>query len=118
MCGQFAQIDLDTSSSVDMAQANAKKVLAAGVYATPADFKKIFNEEVNGLYLLSLLLTGNQTKAEECFVAGIGESSSASAVRAQVRRISTESAALDSAFLILTGVNTSRHRGPGESRCW
>src|SRR5262245_62042176 len=74
MCGQFAQIDLDTSSSVDMAQANAKKVLAAGVYATPADFKKIFSEEVNGLYLLSLLLTGTQVKAEECFVAGIGES--------------------------------------------
>src|SRR5215472_8490174 len=34
----------------------------------------MFTENVNGLYLLWFLLTGNQEKAEECFVAGIGES--------------------------------------------
>lgn len=43
-------------------------------YATPADFKQIFSEDVNSLYLLSLLLTGSPAKAEECFVEGIGES--------------------------------------------
>lgn len=43
-------------------------------YATPADFKQIFSEDVNSLYLLSLLLTGRPDKAEECFVEGIGES--------------------------------------------
>ncbi len=43
-------------------------------YATAADFRQIFTEDINSLYLVSLLLTGNQEKAEECFVAGIGES--------------------------------------------
>jgi len=42
-------------------------------YATPADFKRIFSEDVNRLYLLSLLLTGSPDKAEDCFVEGIGE---------------------------------------------
>jgi DNA-directed RNA polymerase specialized sigma24 family protein len=43
-------------------------------YATAADFRQVFTEDVNSLYLLSLLLTGSQEKAEECFVTGIGES--------------------------------------------
>ena len=47
---------------------------AGRAYATSADLKRIFSEEVNNLYLLSLLLTGNPEKAEECFVEGIGES--------------------------------------------
>ena len=46
----------------------------AGQYATVADFKRIFIEDVNQLYLLSLLLTGDHEKAEQCFVEGIGES--------------------------------------------
>jgi DNA-directed RNA polymerase specialized sigma24 family protein len=44
-----------------------------GAYATPADFKQVFTEDVNSLYLLSLLLTGSPDKAERCFVEGIGE---------------------------------------------
>jgi DNA-directed RNA polymerase specialized sigma24 family protein len=48
--------------------------MSTAAYATAADFQKIFTEDVNSLYLLSFLLTGNKAKAEECFVAGIGES--------------------------------------------
>ena len=55
------------------AQGNGKPMMSTGAYATAADFQQIFTEDVNSLYLLSLLLTGNQEKAEECFVAGIGE---------------------------------------------
>jgi DNA-directed RNA polymerase specialized sigma24 family protein len=44
-----------------------------GAYATPADFKQVFTEDVNSLYLLLLLLTGSPDKAEQCFVEGIGE---------------------------------------------
>jgi DNA-directed RNA polymerase specialized sigma24 family protein len=40
-------------------------------YATEADFCKIFDEDMNSLYLLSLLLTGDQEKAEQCFVEGL-----------------------------------------------
>lgn len=39
-------------------------------YATAADFCRIFREEMNRLYLLSLLLTGDQGMAEKCFVRG------------------------------------------------
>ena len=40
-------------------------------YATREDFIKVFHENMNGLYQLSFLLTGNHGKAEKCFVAGI-----------------------------------------------
>jgi DNA-directed RNA polymerase specialized sigma24 family protein len=42
-----------------------------GVYATKEDFCRIFREEMNSLYLLSLVLTADHKKAEECFVSGI-----------------------------------------------
>lgn len=42
-------------------------------YATREDFIQIFNEDLNGLYQLSFLLTGDQHKAEGCFVAGIDD---------------------------------------------
>jgi hypothetical protein len=40
-------------------------------YATAADFCRIFDKDMNSLYLLSLLLTGDHEKAEQCFVAGL-----------------------------------------------
>src|SRR6266849_8756130 len=40
-------------------------------YAIRDDFLKIFNEDLNGLYQLSFLLTGNHQKGERCFVSGI-----------------------------------------------
>src|SRR5215467_7657336 len=58
---------------VGKAQGNGRPTMSTGAYATAADFQQIFTEDVNSLYLLSLLLSGNQEKAEECFVAGIGE---------------------------------------------
>jgi DNA-directed RNA polymerase specialized sigma24 family protein len=57
-----------------MAQRNGKENVSAAGYATAADFKQIFTEDINSLYLLSFLLTGNPEKAEQCFVAAIGES--------------------------------------------
>jgi DNA-directed RNA polymerase specialized sigma24 family protein len=40
-------------------------------YATREDFINVFHEDMNGLYQLSFLLTGDHEKAEKCFVAGI-----------------------------------------------
>lgn len=40
-------------------------------YATREEFLKIFEEDMNGLYQLSFLLTGDHQKGERCFVAGI-----------------------------------------------
>ena len=41
--------------------------------ATSDDFRNLFTEEMNHLYLLSLLLTANSEEAERCFVAGLAE---------------------------------------------
>src|SRR3954469_2355431 len=43
-------------------------------YATCKDFQQIFDEEMSGLHLLAYLLTGDQAKAEQCFVAGLDDS--------------------------------------------
>jgi uncharacterized membrane protein YebE (DUF533 family) len=42
-------------------------------YATAADLFKTFTEEMHSLYLLSLLLTADNDKAERCFVSAMGE---------------------------------------------
>jgi hypothetical protein len=42
-------------------------------YATVADFFQIYNEEMDSLYLLSVLLTADIEKAEQCFVDGMQE---------------------------------------------
>lgn len=43
-------------------------------YATAADFCRIFENNMNRLYLLSYLLTGDREMAEECFVRGLEDS--------------------------------------------
>jgi hypothetical protein len=59
---------------VTKAKKRERGIAGRGAYATSEDFKRIFSEDVNSLYLLSLLLAGTPDKAEECFVEGIGES--------------------------------------------
>jgi hypothetical protein len=43
-------------------------------YATSSDFCRIYVEQMNSLYLLSLLLTADPQKAERCFLSGFEES--------------------------------------------
>jgi len=43
-------------------------------YASSADFCRIFQEDMNDLYLLSFLLTADRAKAEHCFVSGLEDS--------------------------------------------
>jgi DNA-directed RNA polymerase specialized sigma24 family protein len=49
----------------------AKKMTSPTLYATSEDFCRIFQTNMNRLYLLSFLLTGNQAMAEKCFVGGL-----------------------------------------------
>jgi len=49
----------------------AKQITKPTPYATCADFRRIFHEDMNGLYLLSFLLTADRKKAEQCFVSGL-----------------------------------------------
>lgn len=69
----------------------------SGVYATKEDFCRIFSEEMRGLYLLSLLLTADHQKAEQCFVTGIDRCSEGRPVfnqwaRSWTRRIIVQNA--------------------------
>jgi DNA-directed RNA polymerase specialized sigma24 family protein len=41
------------------------------VYVTRSDLCRIFEKDMNRLYLLSFLLTGDRTIAEQCFVGGL-----------------------------------------------
>jgi hypothetical protein len=43
----------------------------ANQYASREDFHRIFSEDTNRLYQLSLLLTRDSVKAEQCFVGGL-----------------------------------------------
>jgi hypothetical protein len=40
-------------------------------YATSTDFCQIFETDMNRLYRLSFLLTGNEPVAEQCFLGGL-----------------------------------------------
>ena len=64
----------DGQSSVNMTSPTIKEMAGPGAYASTADFERIFTQDMSGLYLLSLLLTGDRDRAEECFVVGVGES--------------------------------------------
>lgn len=46
----------------------------ANEYATSSDFCHIFIEQMNSLYLLSMLLTADPQRAEQCFVLGFDDS--------------------------------------------
>ena len=52
----------------------------AAQYATSADVCRIFTKNLDRLYLLSFLLTGDQEKAEQCFVRGLEDSIEANQV--------------------------------------
>jgi hypothetical protein len=49
----------------------AKPISRPTPYASSADFGRVFDEDMNSLYLLSFLLTADGEKAEQCFVSGL-----------------------------------------------
>jgi hypothetical protein len=48
-----------------------KQIARPTPYASCKDFRQIFAEDMNSLYLLAFLLTGDRAKAEQCFVCGL-----------------------------------------------
>jgi hypothetical protein len=52
----------------------AYKEARSNEYATRSDFCRIYVEQMNSLYLLSLLLTADPQKAEQCFLAAFDDS--------------------------------------------
>ena len=49
----------------------AKQITSPMPYASSDDFRRVFDEDMNSLYLLSYLLTADREKAEQCFVSGL-----------------------------------------------
>jgi hypothetical protein len=51
--------------------AEAKQITRPMPYASSDDFRRVFDEDMNSLYLLSFLLTADREKGEQCFVSGL-----------------------------------------------
>ena len=49
----------------------ARQIPRPRPYASSDDFREVFNEHMNSLYLLAFLLTADPKKAEQCFVSGL-----------------------------------------------
>jgi hypothetical protein len=49
----------------------AKQITRPKPYASSDDFRQVFDQDMNSLYLLSYLLTADREKAEQCFVSGL-----------------------------------------------
>ena len=53
---------------------NAMRIASSRSYASSSDFCRIFDEDLDELYQLSFLLTGNHDYAKQCFVSGLENS--------------------------------------------
>ena len=53
---------------------NAMRIASSSSYANSSDFCRIFDEDLDELYQLSFLLTGNHENAKQCFVSGLENS--------------------------------------------
>src|SRR6202011_6293916 len=105
----------------------ANQVTGPTQYASCADFQKIFEEEMSGLYLLSFLLTADREKAEQCFVSGLEDAVNGNPVfkewaRSWARRVIIQKAVrvikpwpVEGSASILAAGN-GHHTTPGEER--
>jgi DNA-directed RNA polymerase specialized sigma24 family protein len=86
----------------------------ASEYASCKDFQRIFNEDMVGLHRLALLLTADEARAEECFVAGLEDSIHGNPVFRQWARAWSKRAIIQNA--IKTMAPTPTRRGAGQSK--
>ncbi len=73
-------------------------------YATCKDFQQIFTEDMVGLHQLAFLLTADQAKAEQCFVAGLDESIHGNPVFRQWARAWSKRAIIQNAIKMIAPV--------------
>jgi DNA-directed RNA polymerase specialized sigma24 family protein len=57
-----------------------KQITGRMPYANSDDFRRVFDQDLNSLYLLSFLLTADREKAEQCFVSGLEDAVGGNAV--------------------------------------
>ena len=73
-------------------------------YATVADFFKTFTDEMHSLNVLSLLLTADNDKAEQCFVSAMGECLEESSIFVEWARLRARRAILKYAIRMIMPV--------------
>src|SRR5438445_351912 len=83
-------------------------------YATCKDFQRIFTEDMVGLHRLAFLLTADQAKAEQCFVAGLEESIRGNPVFRQWARAWSKRAIIQNAIKTMSPVPP--RRGPEQTK--
>src|SRR5262252_43345 len=81
-------------------------------YATCKDFQQIFKEDMAGLHLLAYLLTADQEKAEQCFVAGLEESIHGNPVFRQWARAWSKRAIIQNAVKIMAPASGEQAASP------
>ncbi len=101
---------------VNVSQASQVALTGSTTYTTGADFCRIFADEMDSLYLLGFLLTADAEKAEQCFVAGIGDCVEGNAVfkewaRSWARRAIVQQAIQLSGPAILSEITSNRRTG-------
>jgi DNA-directed RNA polymerase specialized sigma24 family protein len=67
----FHQPQTTIKRKTEVTMGQAKHITRAAAYADRDDFRHIFDENMNSLYLLAFLLTADHGKAEQCFVSGL-----------------------------------------------
>jgi hypothetical protein len=72
----FDQVQSSINWATEVKMFGARKITdqEPTPYATRADFCRIFEKDMNHLYLLSFLLTGDHALAQGCFVRGLEDS--------------------------------------------
>jgi len=91
----------------------AKHITRAAAYANSDDFRRIFDEDMNSLYLLAFLLTADREKAEQCFVAGLEDSVEGNPVFKEWARSWARRAIIQNAVRV---INPQPAEGSGRSR--
>src|SRR6478609_7009588 len=83
-------------------------------YASCKDFQRIFNEDMVGLHRLAFLLTADEARAEQCFVAGLEYSIHGNPVFRQWARAWSKRAIIQNA--IKTMAPAPSRRGPEQQK--
>jgi DNA-directed RNA polymerase specialized sigma24 family protein len=67
----FQQPQTTRERKTEVTMGQARHITRAVAYADSDDFRRIFEEKMNSLYLLAFLLTADHGWAEQCFVSGL-----------------------------------------------
>ena len=90
-----------------------RRIARAREYATTGDFCRIFDENMNSLYLLAFLLTADHGMAEQCFVSGLEDAVGGNPVFKEWARSWARRAIIQNAVRL---INPRPDNGSGRSR--